>query len=116
MQIISRFEPAQAGPAHGGTILASEVLPEGLAAPFSHAWGYLNGPGEMEPHTHYKEEVYLFIRGEGFVVVDGQRYPVRSGDVAYVPPGALHSVANEARGELLWAAFWWPVLEEGTTV
>ena len=112
MDIVSRFEPARAKPAHGDTILVSGVLPEGLAAPFSHAWGYLDGPGEMEPHTHYKEEVYLFIRGEGFAVVDGVRHPVRAGDVVYVPPGALHSVANERAGELLWAAFWWPVLED----
>ena len=111
MDIISRFEPAKASPAHGNTILAAGVLPQGLPAPFSHAWGYLDGPGEMEPHRHHKEEVYLFVRGEGFVSVDGQRYPVKAGDVAYIPPDALHSVANETPEELLWAAFWWPVSE-----
>ena len=37
IDIISRFDPEHADKAHGGTILASGVLPEGLRAPFRHA-------------------------------------------------------------------------------
>ncbi len=110
MDIISRFDPAKAQKAHEGTILASDVLPAGLLAPFDHAWGYLNGPGAMEPHTHHKEEVYVFTKGNGYVIVDGTRYLVGPGDVAYIPPDALHSVANEAEGVLEWAAFWWDIM------
>ena len=110
MDIISRFDSSTAQEAHGGTILAGPVLPAGLLSPFDHAWGYLNGPGEMEPHTHHKEEVYIFTKGSGFVVVDGTRYPVGPGDVAYIPPDALHNVVNEAEGELEWAAFWWDII------
>ncbi len=68
MDIISRFDPGKAHQAHGGTILAGLVLPAGLCAPFDHAWGYLNGPGAMEPHAHRKEEVYVFTKGSGFDV------------------------------------------------
>ncbi len=110
MDIISRFDPANAHMAHGDTILAGPVLPNGLLAPFDHAWGYLNGPGAMEEHKHHKEEVYVFTNGNGFVVVDGVRYPVGPGDVAYIPPDALHSVVNEGEGELKWAAFWWDII------
>ncbi|MBQ4437091.1 MAG: cupin domain-containing protein [Clostridia bacterium] len=110
MELISRFDLAKARKAHGGTILASAVLPEGLHSPFDHAWGYLNGPGAMEVHKHHKEEVYIFTKGSGFVVVDGTRYPVSPGDVAYIPPDALHSVVNEAEGVLEWAAFWWDII------
>ena len=56
MDFISHFDPTKAQEAHGGTILASDVLPAGLLAPFDHAWGYLNGPGAMEPHTHLKKK------------------------------------------------------------
>ena len=112
MDIISRFDPALAQKAHGNTILASGVLPDGLRAPFEHAWGYLSGPGEMEPHKHHKEEVYIFTKGNGFVIVDGIRYPVGPGDVAYIPPDAVHSVKNESEGELLWAAYWWKIMDE----
>ena len=111
MDIISRFDPAKAQKAHGGTILASDVLPSGLMAPFAHAWGYLNGAGEMEPHRHHKEEVYIFTKGNGSVMVDGIRYPVGPGDVAYIPPDALHSVVNGSAGELVWAAFWWDIMD-----
>ena len=115
MNIISRFDPSAAQKAHGGTILASAVLPAGLLSPFDHAWGYLNGPGAMEPHAHHKEEVYIFTKGNGYVVVDGTRYPVGPGDVAYIPPDALHSVINEAEGELAWAAFWWDIMVPQST-
>ena len=111
MDIISRFDPEHAKKAHGGTILASGVLPEGLKAPFDHAWGYLNGPGEMEPHQHHTEEVYIFTHGNGYVVVDGVRYAVGPGDVAYIPPDAMHSVVNEEDGILQWAAYWWKIME-----
>ena len=110
MDIISRFDQSKAQKAHGGTILASAVLPEGLRSPFDHAWGYLNGSGAMEPHTHHKEEVYIFTKGNGYVVVDDVFYPVSPGDVAYIPPDALHSVVNESEGELEWAAFWWDIM------
>ena len=106
MAIITRFDSSTAHGAHGGTILASAVLPVGFLAPFDHAWGYLNGPGAMEPHTHHKEEVYIFTKGNDYIVVDGTRYPVGQGDVAYIPPDALHSVVNELEGGLMWAAFW----------
>ena len=64
----------------------------------------------MEPHTHHKEEVYIFTKGNGHAVVDGTRFTVGPGDVAYIPPDALHSVVNEAEGELMWAAFWWNIM------
>ena len=86
------------------------MLPAGLLVPFDHAWGYLNGPGAMEAHTHHKEEVYIFTKGNGYVIVDGTRYPVGPGDVAYIPPDVLHSVVNESDGELEWAAFWWDII------
>ena len=110
MDIISRFDPTNAHKAHGDTILAGPVLPKDLLSPFDHAWGYLNGPGAMEEHKHHKEEVYVFTNGNGYVVVDGTRYPVSPGDVAFIPPDALHSVVNESEGELKWAAFWWDII------
>ena len=113
MDIISQFDPAKAQKAHSDTILAGPVLPEGLSSPFEHAWGYLSGPGAMEAHKHHKEEVYIFTKGHGYVVVDGTRYPVGPGDVAYIPPDALHSVVNETEDELMWAAFWWDIAAPG---
>ncbi len=107
----SRFIPETAHLAHEGTILASGVLPEGIKAPFEHAWGYLSGPREMEAHRHHKEEIYFFFRGNGYVIVDGDRQAVAAGDVVEIPPDAVHTVGNECDKELLWAALWWEISE-----
>ena len=109
MNLKSHFDPLTAKSAHRNTILASDVLPDGMNAPFRHAWGYLDHPGEMERHRHPKEEVYFFFKGNGFVFVDGEEIPVQPGDVVRVPPNALHTVINRASDELLWAALWWEV-------
>lgn len=111
MEIKSRFLPATAHLAHENTILASDVLPNGMKAPFEHAWGYLDKPGEMEYHKHYKEEVYFFFEGDGFVRIDGEEIPVTVGDVVRIPPDAMHTVINRRKQKLLWAALWWPVME-----
>ena len=112
MELKSHFDPQTAKAAHRNTILASAVLPEGMNAPFSHAWGYLAGPGEMERHRHAKEEVYFFFRGNGFAEVDGEAIPVGPGDVVRIPSNALHTVINRSENELLWAAFWWETAEK----
>ena len=104
MELKSNFNPLTATAAHENTILASPVLPEGMPAPFDHAWGYLDKPGEMERHRHPKEEVYFFLKGTGFVFVDGEEIPVQPGDVVRIPADALHTVINRRNEELLWAA------------
>ena len=72
MEIKTTFDPRYGEKAHQDTILAGPVLPAGLKAPFEHAWGYLDKPGEMEYHKHPKEENYFFFKGEGFVRIDGE--------------------------------------------
>ncbi len=104
---VSRFDPNLARPAHEGTILAMPVLPEGIEAPFSHAWGYLKPGGAMDGHAHPTEEIYFFHRGEGTVVVGSEEHPVRAGDVVEIPPDAYHTVRNPSAGDLLWFALWW---------
>ena len=101
MELKSNFNPMTAASAHENTILAAPVLPAGMPAPFDHAWGYLDKPGEMERHRHPKEEV------TGFVFVDGEEIPVQPGDVVRIPANALHTVINRGNEELLWAALWW---------
>ena len=111
MELKSNFNPLTATAAHENTILAAPVLPKDMPAPFDHAWGYLDKPGEMERHRHPKEEVYFFFKGEGFVFVDGEEIPVQPGDVVRIPSDALHTVINWQNKELLWAALWWTEAE-----
>lgn len=111
MEIKTTFDPIRGEKAHQDTILAGPVLPAGLKAPFDHAWGYLDQPGEMEYHKHPKEEIYFFFKGTGFVRIDGEEIPVSPGDVIRIPPDAMHTVVNREHTELLWAALWWPIME-----
>jgi mannose-6-phosphate isomerase-like protein (cupin superfamily) len=104
---ISRFRQEDARPAHNGTILAMDVLPPGVRAPFGHAWGYLDGPSAMEGHTHPTEEIYFFHQGTGIVVVGDEEQQVSPGDVVEIPANVYHTVRNENEGELLWFALWW---------
>ena len=110
MELKTTSNPSTAQKAHLNTILSAPVLPEGMKAPFDHAWGYLDQPGEMEYHKHYKEEIYFFFKGSGFVRIDGEETPVQPGDMVRIPPDAMHTVINREHAELLWAAFWWDVL------
>ncbi|MHB1296850.1 MAG: cupin domain-containing protein [Anaerolineae bacterium] len=104
---ISHFDPAQAAPAHAGTILAMDVLPRGMKAPFGHAWGYLEAHHAMEGHRHPSAEVYVFIDGEGVVIVGEEQQAVSAGEVIEIPVDAYHTVRNDSDAPLLWFALWW---------
>jgi len=104
---MSRFDKNTATGGHNDTILASAVLPQGMAAPFGHAWGYLENGGEMEAHAHPTAEVYLVFAGTGTVVVGEERAPVKCGDVIEIPPDAEHTMICDSNTTLLWAALWW---------
>ncbi|MEN6480027.1 MAG: cupin domain-containing protein [Anaerolineales bacterium] len=107
----SSYDSVSAQPAHAGTILAMPVLPEGVQAPFGHAWGHLDPGGEMEPHAHPTQEVYFFHAGHGQVVVGDEVADAFPGMVVDIPPNVTHTVRNNSDGELLWFALWWPVAD-----
>ncbi|MDE7179925.1 MAG: cupin domain-containing protein [Muribaculaceae bacterium] len=41
---------------------------------------------------HCREEVWTFIDGDGEIVIDGQRRPVRRGETVVIPKGARHAL------------------------
>ena len=104
---ISKFDKTTAPKGHNGTILAGEVLPAGMKAPFGHAWGYLENGGEMESHAHPTDEVYFVFSGSGTVVVGDERAKISCGDVIEIPPNVDHTMICDENARLLWAAFWW---------
>jgi mannose-6-phosphate isomerase-like protein (cupin superfamily) len=106
----SRFDKTLATPGHNGTILAMDVLPPGMRAPFQHAWGHLEANREMEGHSHAHDECYFFHAGTGTVIVGEEQMAVAPGLVVEIPSNVYHTVRNDSDGELLWFALWWPVL------
>jgi mannose-6-phosphate isomerase-like protein (cupin superfamily) len=103
---VSRFSKEAADPAHNGTILASAVLPQGMKAPFHHAWGYVEGTNAIEPHAHPSAEIYMVFQGEGFMTIGGETCPVSAGDIIEIPANQVHSIQSGG-GPMLWAALWW---------
>ena len=103
---VERFDKSTAHKAHGGTIWAAPFLPSDMEAPFDSAWGYLDEPGALEPHSHPTDEIYFVFQGQGRVVVAGEEAPVKMGDVISIPANAEHSIICD-EGPLMWAAIWW---------
>ena len=47
-------------------------------------------------HNHSgQEEVYIFTKGEGTMVVGSKTYNVKAGDIVLIPDGDFHRVWNE---------------------
>ena len=53
-------------------------------------------PGKLStPHTHPWEHEVFVMYGNGTLVVEGVRYPVKPGDAILVPPGVDHYTVND---------------------
>jgi mannose-6-phosphate isomerase-like protein (cupin superfamily) len=52
---------------------------------------------DIGEETHHADQFFRVEEGEGIVVIDGTRYPVRSGSGIFVPAGARHNVMNLSR-------------------
>lgn len=51
-------------------------------------------------HSHERSQASIMvIEGEGFVFLDGERYPIRAGDVVHIPPGVSHEFFVARDGE-----------------
>jgi quercetin dioxygenase-like cupin family protein len=90
------LNPAQRARAEPGAVAddpqAGAVL-QRLSGVARHA---LQGRQRSDYHVHRDaEQLYYILRGAGALVVDGERYPVREGDVVYLPAGVQHQAVNE---------------------
>ena len=57
-------------------------------------------PGvHTQAHRHASSSVYLVIQGQGYSIIDGQRFDWEQGDVFAVPSWACHEHANLSRTE-----------------
>ena len=66
--------------------------------PGKRAWPY---------HLHYaEEEMFVIIEGQGTIRYDGEKYPVREGDVIFTPtgPGTAHQIINTSDAPLRYLA------------
>lgn len=62
-------------------------------------------PGKAnELHRHAHETVFIFLEGEGKVVVDQFENPVKSGDFAFIPRWCNHQSINTGKTDLVFLA------------
>lgn len=78
------------------------------------ATGYLKPGQKAIPHWHEAtEEIYFIISGAGHVKIKNRWYPIKAGQAAYVPKGAMHALWNTSRESLKVLAICSPPYEDG---
>ena len=80
------------------------VLPPGRGMPMLHA-------------HHENEEVYIFVRGSGQMIIDGEKIEVREGSVVRIAPNGARSWRNNGPEDLHYIVVQGKAgtLEKGTT-
>jgi len=105
---IRRFDPNDFHPAHEGTILARGVFgSEEIGAPFGCALGLLKPGMAQKPERVPLAKIYYVRHGEGILQIEEETETLRTGDVVFIPPNALHSVRNEGEEDFGTFAVWW---------
>ncbi len=65
-------------------------------------------PGDKGGAYHYHEErehLIVIIEGEGVEIVEGKEFPVKAGDVLFVPAGEKHTIVNKSKREMRYLGF-----------
>lgn len=76
----------------GGQRQAPRVL-EGLVSVTRHL---MQGRRQGDYHEHAEiEQIYYILSGQGTMLIDGERYPVREGDAIHLPPRCKHQLIND---------------------
>ncbi len=61
----------------------------------------LNPGKQTTGHKHAgQEEVYMFMDGQGEMLLDEKRFAVKSGDIVLIEDGVFHRVYNTSESEL----------------
>jgi mannose-6-phosphate isomerase-like protein (cupin superfamily) len=88
------------GPAgeHSASVLQRGTLDVKLSLPVR--------PNRQTAHAH--DEVYLIVRGRGFLHHDGRRDPFEAGDLLFVAAGTEHSFEDFTDDIAVWVVFFGP--------
>jgi mannose-6-phosphate isomerase-like protein (cupin superfamily) len=79
-----------------GVLAGPEVSPP--VTVLLEAW---DAGGAQPPNSHpVSTELFVFLRGRGVAICDGNRAPVAAGGTLVLPAGSLHRIANTGPGRL----------------
>lgn len=66
--------------------ISMNTVPQGFKVPFNH-------------RHKQNEEVYIILKGEGALTIDGKEVDVKEGSVVKVLPDASRTIENKGKGE-----------------
>lgn len=85
-----------------------------LNAPFEGSYAVVRAGTSSTLHSHHEHEIFIAIRGAAMIECDGDRTPLRPGDVAFFRPGREHCVHNAGAEDFEFYSVWWDAeLAEG---
>lgn len=93
----------------------SEVLHpknDNIEIPFSIAYGYIEEGKSSINHRLQNDEVYVFISGQGEMVIDDVTYTIKENQLALVPKNARQFVRNRGKGRLVFLCIVSPAWSE----
>lgn len=75
------------------------AIPDGGSLELVNEFEVANG-GRVHPHTHPTHEFYFVMNGRGVMTIAGEDRDVGPGDLVYIPPDAVHSLAPTGGGAI----------------
>jgi mannose-6-phosphate isomerase-like protein (cupin superfamily) len=112
-QNIGKMDRTKFAMAHGDTMFVQMIFPdlksdEIRAETFAYppCWGILDAGMTMEKHAHPIPEFYVFVQGEGEMMLGTQRFRVTGGMSVNIPRNMDHEVTNpeSAVEPLIWVS------------
>jgi len=64
-------------------------------------------------HSHKSEEVYFFLKGKGFIILDKKKIRVKKNDIVTVPSKVWHRVINTGKEKLIFLSIFQKYGERG---
>jgi len=55
----------------------------------------------MRGHSHNAEEIYLVLKGKGYVIFDNKKIPIKKDDLLTVPKNVWHRAVNTGKERLV---------------
>ena len=86
---------------HSGSVRNEILLDMPPCKDFRVNLAYFPPGTSATPHTHEWDHCMYIIKGKGKMVVAGEEGIIKKGMVIFIPPGAVHSVENIGKGEMV---------------
>jgi len=68
-------------------------------------------PGEKVPYHYHaaRESLIYIVSGEGIEKVETEEFPVKAGDVLFIPANERHTIMNRSNKDLRYLEFYSPI-------